>query len=130
MVNNMIAPLFSKGDEEIADLFWDIGIRRNSARVLVLMLKDTDLTSRDIERSADLRQPEVSIALKDLMTRKWVKDVRTQTEKKGRPVVIYHLSTSLDDILEELKGAIVGDYDKKVAEIEKVRELLKEAVRK
>ena len=102
MVNNMIAPLFSKGDEEIADLFWDIGIRRNSARVLVLMLKDTDLTSRDIERSADLRQPEVSIALKDLMTRKWVKDVRTQTEKKGRPVVIYHLSTSLDDILEEL----------------------------
>ncbi len=34
----------------------------------------------------------------------------------------------MDDILDELKEVIVGDYDKKLHEIEKVKELLKERV--
>ncbi|MDD1728183.1 MAG: hypothetical protein LUQ50_03825 [Methanospirillum sp.] len=117
---------FSTGDEEIADLFWDIGLKRNTARVLVLMIKDMDLTSREIERVVDLRQPEVSIALTDLMKKKWVRIVRQITENKGRPVKIYHLVTSLDDILDELKTSIVGEYEKKFAEIERVREMLRE----
>lgn len=41
---------FSTEDEEIADLFWSIGIKRNSALVLTLMIKDVDFTSREIER--------------------------------------------------------------------------------
>mgnify|MGYP001125966815 CR=1 FL=1 len=52
---------FSAGDEKIADLLWDIGLRRNSARVLTLMVKDVDLTSREIERVVELRQPEVVV---------------------------------------------------------------------
>ena len=125
MVGDEVGLQFSKGDEEIADIFWDIGVKKNSARVLVLMIRDVDLTSRDLERVCDLRQPEVSIALSDLMKRKWVKDVRHEREGKGRPTMIFHLIKSLDDILEELKSAIVGDYEKKVEEIEKVREMLK-----
>jgi len=116
---------FSKGEEEIADLFWDIGLKKNTARVVVLMIRDDDLTSREIERICDLRQPEVSIALSDLMKRKWVKDVRHAREGKGRPTMIYHLIKSLDDILEELKTEIVGDYEVKLKEIEKVRDMLK-----
>jgi len=117
---------FSRGDEEIAELFKDIGIKRNAARVLVLMFRDSDLTSRDMERICDLRQPEVSIALTYLIKRKWVKKVNQYSENKGRPVLIYHLGRSIDDILEELKNEIVGDYDEKIKEIEKVKELLKE----
>lgn len=116
---------FSRGDEEIADLFWDIGVKRNTSRVLVLLLRDIDLTSRVIERVVDLRQPEVSIALSELIKRKWVKKVSQISENKGRPIIIYHLSKKLDDILDELKKDIVGDYEEKVKEIEKVRELLK-----
>ena len=115
----------SRGEEEVADLFWDIGLKKNTARVLVLMLRDADLTSREIERTCDLRQPEVSIALKDLMERRWVRDVRKIMENKGRPVNIYHLIKSLDDILDELKRVIVGDYEKKLQEIERVREMLR-----
>ncbi|HOL40607.1 hypothetical protein [Methanospirillum sp.] len=125
MVGNNALLQFSKGEEEIADLFWDIGLKKNTARVLVLMIRDADLTSRDIERICDLRQPEVSIALSDLMKRKWVKDIRHSREGKGRPTMIYHLIKSLDDILEELKTEIVGDYEEKMKEIERVRDLLK-----
>ena len=71
---------------------------------------------------------EVSIALTDLEKRKWVRKVGQKSENKGRPVLIYHLVKSVDDILDELKEVIVGDYDKKLHEIEKVKELLKERV--
>ncbi|NLL09555.1 MAG: hypothetical protein GX268_01415 [Methanomicrobiales archaeon] len=125
MVKNNTSLKFSKGEEEIAGLFWDIGLKKNAARVLVLMIRDVDMTSREIEKICDLRQPEVSIALSDLMKRKWVKDIRQSREGKGRPTMIYHLVKPLNDILDELKAEIVGDYEEKVKEIEKVRELLK-----
>lgn len=88
------------------------------------MLQNEDLTSRDIERIADLRQPEVNIALTELLKRKWVDVIRYIMENKVRPEKIYHLFRSLDDILEGLKEEIVGDYTRKMADIEKVREMV------
>lgn len=115
---------FSAGDEEIADLFWDIGLRRNSARVLTLLIKDVDMTSREIERVVDLRQPEVSIAITDLMKKRWVHIVHQITENKGRPMKVYHIAKTLDEILDELKETIIGSYEQKFDEIERVRNLL------
>ena len=117
---------FSSG-EEIAELFWDIGLKKNTARVLVLLLWDLDFTARDMERACDLRQPEVSIAITDLMKKRWISVVSQITENKGRPIKIYHLARTLEQILDELKGLIEDDYDKKSGEIEKVREMIKES---
>jgi len=125
MVGQNMDLQLSKGEVEIAELFWDIGLKKNSARILVLMIRDVDLTSREMERACDLRQPEVSIALTDLLKRQWIKNTRQVMENKGRPVKIYHLSGTLEDILDDLKGVIVDDYGRKVLEIERVRELLK-----
>jgi len=115
---------FSAGDEEIADLFWDIGLRRNSARVLTLLIKDVDMTSREIERVVDLRQPEVSIAITDLMKKRWVRIDHQITENKGRPMKVYHIAKTLDEILDELKETIIGSYEQKFEEIERVRNML------
>ncbi|MCA1914992.1 hypothetical protein [Methanospirillum hungatei] len=115
---------FSAGDEEIADLFWDIGLRRNSARVLTLLIKDVDLTSREIERVVDLRQPEVSIAITDLMKKRWVHIVHQITENKGRPMKVYHIAKTLDEILDELRDTLIGSYEQKFQDIERVRNLL------
>jgi len=128
MVGGNTSQQLSLVEEEIAEIFNDIGVKRNASRVLVLMIRGFDLTSREIERVCDIRQPEVSIALTDLEKRKWVRKVGQKSENKGRPVLIYHLVKSVDDILDELKKVIVGDYDKKLHEIEKVKELLKERV--
>ena len=124
----MVVPVslqLSQGEMEIAELFWDIGLRKHNAQILVLMIRDVDFTSRDIERACDLRQPEVSIALTSLVKRKWIQVIREYVEHKGRPIKVYHLGKSLDNILEELKGEIIGDYQEKLKEIEIVRELLK-----
>jgi predicted transcriptional regulator len=71
-------------DEILAKLFWDIGLKKNCARVLVFMLMNEELTSRDIEKFTSLRQPEVSLALSDLMKKGWIDVVRHLMEKKGR----------------------------------------------
>ena len=115
---------FSAGDEEIADLFWDIGLKRNSARVLTLLIKDVDMTSREIERVVDLRQPEVSIAITDLMKKRWVRIDHQITENKGRPMKVYHIAKTLDEILDELRETIIGSYEQRFEEIERVRNML------
>jgi len=115
---------FSSDDEKIADLFQDIGLKRNSARVLTLLIKDVDLTSREIEKAGDLRQPEVSIAITDLMNRMWVNIAHQMTDNKRRPIQVYHIARTLDEILDELREAIIGSYEQKFEEIEKVRCLI------
>ena len=124
MVGDTLSLQFSQGEEEIADLFWDIGLRRNSARVLTLLIKDVDMTSREIERVVDLRQPEVSIAITDLMKKRWVRIDHQITENKGRPMKVYHIAKTLDEILDELRETIIGSYEQKFEEIERVRNML------
>ena len=121
---------FSSVEEEIAELFWDIGLRKNAARVLALMLWNINLSARDIERICDLRQSEVSVALTDLIKKKWIKVTKLIIEKKGRPIKIYRRTRSPDKILDELRGMIKGDYDIKSEEIEKVREIIKGCINK
>ena len=115
---------FSAREEEIADLLWDIGLMRNSARVLTLMIKDVDLTSREIERVVELRQPEVSSAITDLMKKRWIHIVHQITENKGRPMKVYHIAKTLNEILDELMDTLIGSYEQKFQDIERVRNLL------
>ncbi|OQA55713.1 MAG: hypothetical protein BWY45_02077 [Euryarchaeota archaeon ADurb.Bin294] len=73
MVGDNISQQLSDGEEKIAEIFNDIGMKRNVSRVLVLMIRGFDLTSREMERACDIRQLEVNIALTDPEKRKWVK---------------------------------------------------------
>jgi predicted transcriptional regulator len=62
--------VFTEEDEEFSDLLTEIGLKRNVAKVLIYLAMTEEATSREIERSSDLRQPEVSIAMRTL---KWKK---------------------------------------------------------
>lgn len=117
----------SDTDIQIIDVLSDIGLKSGESRILVVLFKGYDLTSRELERISDLRQPEVSIAINQLIKRKWVWVTSHITEKKGRPVKVYSLSRTIDDILDEIKGDIEGDYRKKIEIIERVRVMVKEA---
>ena len=117
---------YTERDEEIADILKDIGLRMNEARVLVLFFKGVDLSSREVERISDLRQPEVSIALTHLTKKRWVRVVRHITENKGRPVKIFNLSLSVDEILDEIEHEIGREYKGKMGSLERIRVLVRE----
>lgn len=118
---------FSEVDLEISGILTDVGLKSNEARVLVVLFKGFDLTSREIERLVDLRQPEVSIAINLLISRKWAHISSLISEKKGRPVKVYSLSISIDAILDQIEEQVEGDYRGQLETIERVRAMVKES---
>ncbi len=126
MEQNMILN-FTDNDLEITEILTNVGLKSNEARVLVVLFKGYDLTSREIERIVDLRQPEVSIAINMLIGRKWAQVSSLITEKKGRPVKVYSLSASIDGILDQIEEQIEGDYRSQLEIIERVRSMVKES---
>ena len=67
-----VVQYFSEKEEEFANLLIDIGMKRNVAKVLVFLIYAKEATSRSIERGIDLRQPEVSLAIKYMAGQGWV----------------------------------------------------------
>ena len=55
---------FTEKEEAFVDLLIEIGTKKNVAKLLVFLANMPEATSRAIERGTDLRQPDVSIAMK------------------------------------------------------------------
>ena len=117
---------FTDVDEEIAGIFNEIGLKVNVSRVLVMFLKYSNITSREIERYTDLRQPEASIAINDLIKRQWIKVTKHITENKGRPINVYNLALSVNEIIDQIESTINNEYKQLKESVERIRELVKE----
>ena len=59
--------------------------------------------SADVEQGADLRQPEVSVAMQEMRRRGWAKKRDLKKKGKGRPVHIYKLTKRLPQILKNFE---------------------------
>jgi predicted transcriptional regulator len=123
MEPDMIGNLTPK-EEEVIQVLGEIGLKKNEARVLVIFMRGGELTSREIERYTDLRQPEVSIAVTALTKRNWICTSNLITENKGRPVKLFTLAQPVEKILFEIKSDILGDFSKQIAYIDKVSNLM------
>jgi predicted transcriptional regulator len=55
---------FTEKEEEFTNLLFEIGIKKNSAKVLVFLKKISEATSRTIERGTGLHQPDISLAIR------------------------------------------------------------------
>jgi len=85
-------------DEQAVDLFVKLGMPKNMAKTLMYLSQVEECCSSEIEQGTDLRQPEVSIAMQELIRKKWVKKHTKKSEGKGRPVHIYQPVLPLNDI--------------------------------
>ena len=77
--------LFTEKEEEFVNLLIEIGTKKTVAQMLVFLANTPTATSRDLERGTDLRQPEVSIAIKYLSGHGWIKTGEAPSQHKGRP---------------------------------------------
>jgi predicted transcriptional regulator len=115
---------FTPRDEELAELLIGIGIKRNVSKVLVYLANTEEATSRDIERGTDLRQPEVSIAMRYLKECDWIDTRESKSESKGRPVKIYTLSRSITEIMDTIEKEKKKEARHQLDLIEKMRECI------
>jgi predicted transcriptional regulator len=116
-----IKQLDDKG-EEIADALISLGLSRNISMSLAFLQNMNTATSLDLERSARLRQPEVSIAMRELKERDWVDEREEKKPGKGRPFKIYTLKVGFNEIVAQLEK----EQKKAVEEAQKKFKRLKE----
>lgn len=105
---------FTEKEEEFASLLMEIGTKRNVALVLVFLANTPEATSREIERSTDLRQPEVSIAMQHLLTLGWVNHRECSQASKGRPLKIYTLARPFAEIISVIETEKRHEADMKI----------------
>jgi predicted transcriptional regulator len=113
---------FTEKEEEFANLLEEIGMKRTVAKVLVFLANVNETTSRGIERGTDLRQPEVSIGVHDLINRGWVTFRETKADGKGRPIKIYNLAKSMDEIVSIIETEKKEQTSIRLSVIKKMRE--------
>jgi predicted transcriptional regulator len=113
--------LFTEKEEEFVNLLIEIGTRKNVAKMLVYLTNIKEATSREIERGTDLRQPEVSMALKYLANQGWVKSLEKQSIKKGRPLQKYALAIPVKEIMARIEMQKKNEANNQLALIKKMR---------
>ena len=89
-------------DDKAVLLFSELGMPKNLAKTLMFISQD-ECRSADVEQGADLRQPEVSVAIQEMRRRGWAKKRDLKKKGKGRPVHIYKLTKTLPDILKSFE---------------------------
>lgn len=114
---------FDEKDEEIAEALISLGMNRTAAMTLAYMQNTNSATSTELERSAKLRQPEVSIVMKQLKERDWINEREEKKPGKGRPYKMYSLKVGFKDIIAQLEKQQRRAIDETQARVERLKGL-------
>ena len=98
-------------DTKAVKLFADLGMPKNLAKTLLYISQVEECRSADVEQGADLRQPEVSVAMQELRRRGWAKKRDVKKKGKGRPVHLYKLASDLPKILKSFEQEKMKEVD-------------------
>lgn len=122
-VNNTAAQDLRIERDEFASILMKVGLKRNVAKVLTYLAGVEEATSREIEVGSDLRQPEVSIAMREIRKLDWILERDEKNPGKGRPYRIYKLNKSLPEIIGYLEGEKARESEMVMRQIEKLKAL-------
>ncbi len=122
-VDNTAAQDLKIERDEFASILMKVGLKRNVAKVLTYLAGVEEATSREIEVGSDLRQPEVSIAMREIRKLDWILERDEKNPGKGRPYRIYKLNKSLPEIIGYLEGEKARESEIVMRQIEKLKAL-------
>nr|WAI00015.1 MAG: transcriptional regulator protein [Candidatus Methanoperedens sp.] len=112
-------------DEEIADALISLGMSKSAATTLAYMQNTNSATSIELERSTRLRQPEVSLVMKQLKEFDWINESEEKKPGKGRPYKIYSLKIGFKDIIAQLEKQQKKVVDEAQDKIKRLKELVR-----
>jgi predicted transcriptional regulator len=103
----------------------NIGMSRNVATTMAYLMNVDEATSRDIEVSTGLRQPEVSLAMRLMHKQSWVSVRSDKKPGKGRPIQIYSLAAPVDEIISYYGDQIYKESQATISAIKKLNVICK-----
>lgn len=111
-------------DLEFAETLRSLGVQRNVAILITYLANVEEASSRDIEMGSNLRQPEVSIAMRALRENDWVSEKEVRRGGKGRPMKVYSLLKPIDEIIRHFEEEKQQESVQTMESIQKLKELI------
>jgi len=98
-------------DDKAVQLFTNLGMPRNLAKTIMYLSQIDECRSADVEQVANLRQPEVSVAMQELRRRGWVAKHDIKGKGKGRPVHVYKPVVQLSEIMKNIEQEKLREFE-------------------
>jgi predicted transcriptional regulator len=111
-------------DMEFVETLRSLGVPRNVATLITFLANVDEASSREIEMGSDLRQPEVSIAMRTLRDNQWIVEKEIKREGKGRPMKVYSLSAGIDEIIRHFEEEKLHESAQAMESIQRLKQLI------
>ena len=111
-------------DMEFVETLRSLSVPRNVATLITFLANVDEASSREIEMGSDLRQPEVSIAMRTLRDNNWIEEKEIKREGKGRPMKVYSLKASIDEIIKHFEEEKLHESAQAMESIQRLKQLI------
>jgi len=111
-------------DMEFVETLRSLGVPRNVATLITFLANVEEASSSEIEMGSDLRQPEVSIAMRTLRDNNWIEEKEIKREGKGRPMKVYSLRASIDEIIKHFEEEKLHESAQAMESIQRLKQLI------
>jgi len=111
-------------DMEFVETLRSLDVPRNVATLITFLANVDEASSREIEMGSDLRQPEVSIAMRTLRDNQWIEEREIKREGKGRPMKVYSLRASIDEIIRHFEEEKLHESAQAMESIQRLKQLI------
>ncbi len=118
---------FDEKDIEVVETLKSLGVPRKVSNMIAFLANGNEATSREIERGSDLRQPEVSIALRTLRKNNWIEERMIRSDGTGRPMKVYRLKAPIQEILKYYEQEKMNEANQAMESIQRLKNLLSNA---
>jgi predicted transcriptional regulator len=110
-------------DMEFVEILRSLNIPRNVATLIAFLsgIDDQMASSREIEMGTDLRQPEVSAAMRFLRENDWLEEREVEPESRGRPKKVFSLKNGIDSIIEYFEDERTREISEAMKNIQRLR---------
>ena len=122
---NVKTMTLDKKDNELVQIFTELGMPRNLAKILVFISQVDEWQATDIEKGIDLRQPNVSIVMKDFEKKGWIKKRNERkTNGKGRPINVYSFKKDISEIVKSLENEKIKEMENTKKNLNRIHDYL------
>ena len=117
--------VLDEDDNNFIETLRNIGMLRNVATTMAYLMNVDEASSREIEISTGLRQPEISLAMRLMRNQSWVSVRSEKKHGKGRPMVIYSLVVPVNEIISYYEDKIYKESEATISTIKKLKVMSK-----
>ncbi len=115
--------MLDEKDLEFVEALRSLDVPRNVAMLITFLARVSEANSREIETATRLRQPEISRAMQILRENGWLTEHYIKGNGKGRPLKIYALRATIDEIINYYEAEKSRELDRTSEAIQKLKEL-------